>query len=97
MGQPIAANHPDMETTVGTRYESALGGGVGPLDSIHLLSSVVNPTNNEVILILGDATDGEVQSAVFITASSVPVPPSILLFFSSISVLGWLRLKKSSV
>lgn len=96
-GQPVVANHPDMKTTDGIRYESALGGGEGPLDSIHLFSSIVNPTNNEVILILGDAIDGEVQSAVFITASSVPVPPSLLLFFSSISVLGWLRLKKTLV
>ncbi len=92
--QPVFAEHPSMKTTIGTRYESALGGGAGSLESIHLFSTTVNPTNNEAIIILGDAVDGEVQSAVFISVSPVPIPPSILLFLCSISVLGLLRLKK---
>ncbi len=102
-GQPIFADHENMETTSGTRYESVLGGGVGLLNSIHSFSAPVNATDNKLILILGDALDGEVQSAVFISASSgrrrVVSEPSVFLLFGTglLGVFLLARHKKNMV
>lgn len=77
-GSPVNINHPDMVAEPGTELDGVLGGSTGPFGAfVHTFSASVNPTDNELIFIVADASDDLLDTTVYISqlGGSPPPPP----------------------
>jgi len=63
---PININHQSMVGSGGTELDGILGSGQFGEPLVHTFSSLVDPANNTVTLILGDTEDGQWDATVYV-------------------------------
>jgi hypothetical protein len=98
-GSPVNINHPDFRDIPGTELDGVLAPGGNP---VVRFSPLIGAGAHSLTFILGDTSDGQVDTTVYFSAlggsppspSTVPEPSSLVLFavgLLSVAGYGWCR------
>ncbi len=76
-GAATNAAHTSMTadgSVAGTQLDSLIGSGGGAAGVEHMFTASIDPTSNEIRIIIGDGTDASVDTTAFLSAVAIPVP-----------------------